>query len=93
MALSKHMLKRLIAEDGHLVLEGDESERELRQAVINLYSHYPISCRNRYSGIPIVEAIPNISVLSPNSDYRHPRRKPAKRVENAEEVSVAGTAL
>lgn len=79
MALSKHVMKRLIDEDGHLIQEGDESEQELRQALINLYSHYPSTCRNRYPGNPISYAVPDITAFAPYSDYRHPRKRPTKR--------------
>lgn len=89
MALSKHMMKRLIEEDGHLELEGNETEHELRQALVNLYSHYPSECRNRYSGIPIMHAIPGVWALAPTSDYRHPR----KRVKKIDDIRMEGSTL
>jgi len=88
MALSKHMMKRLLEEDGHLELEGNETEKELRQALVNLYSHYPSVCRNRYAGIPIAHALPDISVLSPNSVYRHPRKRPEKKIEDVVDTTL-----
>ena len=67
LALRKERLAAIIRANGHLMIEGDETIEELRDAVTFLY-HGHISqreCHKPESGIPIGELITDIRVVIP----------------------------
>lgn len=84
MALTRYMMQRLITEDGHLKLEGKETEQDLRYALYNLYCHTWRECRSPFPPERMIgEILPNVDALSPTSTYRHPR-KSRKKTEDVE---------
>jgi hypothetical protein len=72
LAIHIARMKKIIRANGHLVLEGDESTEDLRQALIYLCGHFPIECQRPELGTPIGELIPDITWLAP-------RKVPPKR--------------
>jgi hypothetical protein len=67
------MLRRFVTADGHLVMEGDETSDELREALRNLWNHGPAECQQHGIGIPVQFLIVDKSILVPKK--RGPRKK------------------
>jgi hypothetical protein len=77
MISSRLQLERFLVANGHLVLEGDESIIDLREALLYLRQHTYQNChRPEEFGTPIVAFTPDISVLTGSPMGR----RPAKRV-------------
>jgi len=78
------MMERYIKSNGHLILEGDETTSEIREALLYLRQHTQMHCMRPEFGTPIEAFIPDISVLTGNSTGRKrhvqnvelPREKP-----------------
>lgn len=79
LALSKNTLIKIIRENGHLALEGNEKIGELRIAVIHLRTHFLSECRHSDLGTPIELLVPDITVLAPAK-----RVRPARRVQDVD---------
>jgi hypothetical protein len=57
------LMKKLIRENGHLVLEGDETKDELLEAIVHLRRHTYDHCLNGSMGKSMQVLVPNPDVL------------------------------
>jgi len=64
------MLERYIVANGHLVMEGNETTTELREALLYLRQHTYRNCHRPELGTPIEVFTPDISVLVGKSTGR-----------------------
>lgn len=73
----------IIRLNGHLLLDGDETVQELRDALIFLTDHPSTMCKWPEYAIPIERLIPDITVLR---ETKKPGPKPGKsrRVVNVD---------
>jgi hypothetical protein len=59
--------RKLIAQHGHLVMEGDEPKEELMTALIFLRQHTFKHCHRPDIGTPMEKLVPDVSVLYPSA--------------------------
>ena len=60
-------LERFIVANGHLVLEGNETSVELREALLYLRQHTYRNCHRPELGTPIAAIVPDIESLTGKS--------------------------
>jgi hypothetical protein len=73
------MLERFIVANGHLVMEGNETVVELREALLYLRQHTYRNCHRPESGTPIDVLVPDISVLTGSPLGRRPVKNAVTR--------------
>lgn len=80
LAIHISRMKEIIRQNGHLVLEGNETTEELRVALMHLWvTHSSAECHRPDIGIPIEVLIPDLAWLMPAK-----RGRPRKNVETVE---------
>lgn len=79
--LAKRTMQRMIIANGHLVMDGDETTDELRDALIFLSTGH--NCRWPEYGVPIEKLIPDITVLA-KSGKKPGRPRKSRTVMNVD---------